>query len=53
VRWTIKLVEEMRDAIRAGTFSAHRANFLASYTPPDGTVRDAQRAKWAAAHTGR
>ncbi len=53
VRWTIKLVEEMRDAIRAGSFAAYHQSFLAAYTPPDGTVRDEQRASWAAAHTGK
>jgi queuine tRNA-ribosyltransferase len=49
LRWTIKLMEEMRGAIRAGTFGAFREGFLESYTPPDTTVRDEQRAKWVAA----
>lgn len=49
VRWTIKLVEEMRNAVRTGTFAAYRESFLATYTPPNVTVRDEQRAKWAAA----
>ncbi|HLJ67914.1 MAG TPA: tRNA guanosine(34) transglycosylase Tgt [Chloroflexota bacterium] len=48
VRWTIKLVEEMRDAITAGTFSALRREFVAGYTPPNPAVRDEQRARWLA-----
>jgi queuine tRNA-ribosyltransferase len=46
IRWTIKLVEEMRAAIRQGTFADLHAAFLASYTPPDPAVRDQQRARW-------
>jgi queuine tRNA-ribosyltransferase len=46
IRWTIKLVEEMRAAIRAGTFAELRSSFLAGYTPPDATVRATQRKRW-------
>lgn len=53
IRWTIKLVEEMRLAIRAGTFASLRHEFLANYHPPDGAVRDEQRAKWVAARQER
>jgi queuine tRNA-ribosyltransferase len=53
VRWTIKLVKEMRDAIEVGSFADYREAFLAEYTPPDSSVRGEQRAKWAAAHAGR
>jgi queuine tRNA-ribosyltransferase len=53
VRWTIKLVEGMRAAIRQGRFREERDEFLSRYTPPDATVREAQRAKWAAAHNRR
>jgi queuine tRNA-ribosyltransferase len=48
VRWTIKLVEEMRAAIRAGRFAELRAAFQAGYVPPDSSVREAQRARWLA-----
>jgi len=53
VRWTIKLVEEMRGAIREGSFAGYRETFLAGYTPPNATVREEQRARWAAAHGRR
>jgi queuine tRNA-ribosyltransferase len=53
VRWTIKLMEEMRKAIRSGTFQEYKSGFLAGYTPPDSVVREQQRAKWAAAHGRR
>jgi queuine tRNA-ribosyltransferase len=46
LRWTVKLVEEMRAAIAAGTFTDLRDAFLASYRPPDGAVREEQRARW-------
>ncbi|MGI8967507.1 MAG: tRNA-guanine transglycosylase, partial [Chloroflexota bacterium] len=49
IRWTIKLVEEMRDHIRAGTFATLRADFLAEYRPPNAEVRDEQRQRWLAA----
>jgi queuine tRNA-ribosyltransferase len=53
VRWTLKLVEGMREAIREGTFRAYRDEILANYTPPNSAVRDEQRARWAAAHGRR
>jgi queuine tRNA-ribosyltransferase len=49
LRWTIKLVEEMRKAIAAGTFATFRSDFLAGYTPPDATIREDQRRRWIAA----
>lgn len=48
IRWTIKLVEEMRTAIGNGTFSEYRHAFLAGYTLADAGRRDEQRAKWLA-----
>jgi queuine tRNA-ribosyltransferase len=48
LRWTIKLVEEMRSRIRKGTFSTLRAEFLAGYTQSDPEVREEQRARWVA-----
>jgi queuine tRNA-ribosyltransferase len=53
VRWTIKLVEEMRQHIREGDFVAYRNAFLAGYTPPDASVREAQREKWVQARHAR
>jgi queuine tRNA-ribosyltransferase len=53
VRWTLKLVEGMRAAIRTGTFEEYRAEFLASYTPPNSAARDEQRAKWTASRGRR
>ena len=49
LRWTIKLMEEMRGAIRAGSFRAFRDDFLERYRPPDSSVREEQRARWVAA----
>lgn len=49
LRWTIKLVQEMREHIRAGTFAAFRQDFLAGYAAPDSAVRDEQRTRWMAA----
>jgi queuine tRNA-ribosyltransferase len=46
IRWTIKLVEEMRAAIRQGTFAALRAEFLTGYRAPDERVREEQRERW-------
>lgn len=46
LRWTIKLVEEMRRHIAIGTFEPFRREFLAGYRAPDEAVREEQRAKW-------
>jgi queuine tRNA-ribosyltransferase len=53
VRWTLKLVQDMREAIRESRFLAYRDEFLAGYRPPDSAVRQEQRAKWAASHGRR
>lgn len=50
LRWTIKLVEEMREHIRLGTFAGFRRGFLAGYTPTDASVREEQRWRWNAAN---
>jgi queuine tRNA-ribosyltransferase len=49
LRWTIKLVEGMRESIRLGQFGKYRQEFLARYRPPDAEVRDEQRKRWMAA----
>lgn len=46
IRWTIKLVEDMRDAIRAGTFDALHAEFINRYRIADEGVREEQRRRW-------
>jgi len=47
IRWTIKLVEGMRQSIRDGGFAAYRASFMEGYTPPSVELREQQRGKWA------
>ncbi|HEX8917498.1 MAG TPA: tRNA guanosine(34) transglycosylase Tgt [Chloroflexota bacterium] len=49
LRWTVKLVGEMRTHIQAGTFAAFRDGFLQGYTPPNAQMREEQREKWIAA----
>lgn len=52
LRWTIRLVEDMRRHIRAGTFTSFHRAFLAGYATVDEAVREQQRARWVAArHT--
>lgn len=46
VRWTIKLIEHMRHAIRANEFVGFRNQFLASYALPDTIRRDDQHNRW-------
>lgn len=53
IRWTLKLVEGMREAIRDERFCDYRAEFLREYTPPNGEVRAEQRARWVAAQGRR
>jgi queuine tRNA-ribosyltransferase len=48
IRWTIKLVEEMRAAIQSGRFATLRDRFMAEYRPPDEAVREEQRVRWRA-----
>lgn len=43
VRFMVRLMEEIRGHIRAGTFNAFKAEFLAVYRIPDQEVRQAQR----------
>jgi queuine tRNA-ribosyltransferase len=46
VRFMLRLAEEARAAILAGTFPAFRDAFLAQYVPASEAVREAQREKW-------
>ncbi len=49
LRFMIRLVEDARSAIQAGTFPAFREAFLSSYQSTDEEVRVTQKAKWLAA----
>ena len=49
LRWTIRLVEDMRAHIRAGTFTMFHREFLSGYATVDEVVREQQRARWVAA----
>jgi queuine tRNA-ribosyltransferase len=48
LRWTIKLMGAMREAIAAGTFQELHAGFLARYRTTDQEVRREQKARWQA-----
>jgi queuine tRNA-ribosyltransferase len=48
LRFVLRLIEELRDAIAGGTLAAYKAAFLARYAPADEGVRKAQRGKWLA-----
>jgi queuine tRNA-ribosyltransferase len=46
IRFMLRLAEQIRAAIRAGTFPAFRDRFLADYIPASEQVREEQREKW-------
>lgn len=46
LRFVVRLMEEMRQAILEGRFSAFREAFRGSYNPVDEKVRRSQRQKW-------
>ena len=48
LRFVLRLMERMRDAISAGEFTRFRADFLAKYRPTDETRRQAQKHRWVA-----
>ncbi len=48
LRFILRLMEEMRLALRQGTFSSFRKHFLAAYQPTDKEARAAQRERWRA-----
>jgi queuine tRNA-ribosyltransferase len=50
LRFLIRMMDEIRAAIIAGTFASWRDAFLAGYRPASATMRDAQREKWLARH---
>lgn len=51
VRYLVRLMERIRCAIEAGTFSDFALEFLSRYRPADETVRAVQRAKWLQRHS--
>ena len=46
LRFILRLMAEMRDAISAGHFTEYRANFLATYRPTDENRRQSQKHRW-------
>jgi queuine tRNA-ribosyltransferase len=46
LRFLARLMENIRQAVLAGTFEAFAADFLARYTPTDDEARVAQKRKW-------
>ena len=49
LRFILRMMEEMREAIFAGTFEAYRDEFHRRFTPPDQKARHEQRQKWLSA----
>ncbi len=49
LRFILRMMEEMREAILAGTFGAYRGEFHRRFTPPDQRARHEQRQKWLSA----
>ena len=46
LRFILRLMEEMREAILQGTFADYRKAFNQRFTPPDEATRRAQKQKW-------
>jgi queuine tRNA-ribosyltransferase len=46
LRFILRLMEEMRQAISEGRFQSYREEFHSNFTPPDERVRHVQRQKW-------
>ncbi|MCH7801465.1 MAG: tRNA guanosine(34) transglycosylase Tgt [Chloroflexi bacterium] len=46
LRFILRMMEEMRQAILEGRFEKYRAEFHSKFTPPDERVRHIQRQKW-------
>ena len=46
LRFALRMMEEMRAAILAGTFQTYREEFHRRFTPPDQRARHEQRRKW-------
>ena len=48
LRFILKLMADMRDAIAAGRFERFRSDFLAAYRPTDEAKRQTQKHRWVA-----
>ena len=46
LRFILRLMEEMRDAIVEGSFESYREGFHERFTPPDEKTRRTQKQKW-------
>lgn len=46
LRFVLRLMEEMREAIIAGRFESYREDFLRRFVPPDQDTRRLQKRKW-------
>ena len=53
VRFVLRLMEEIRFAIRDGAFEEYRAAFHARFVPPDERTRREQKRKWLEAQRRR
>ncbi len=53
VRFVLRLMEEIRAAIRAGEFEEYREAFHARFVPPDEATRREQKRKWLVAQRRR
>ena len=53
LRFVLRLMEEIRSAIRAGSFDAYREEFAAQFVPPDQRTQLEQKRKWLAAQGRR
>ena len=49
LRFVLRLMEEMRSAIKAGSFDAYREEFAARFVPPEQRTQLEQKRKWLAA----
>ena len=49
LRFVLRLMEEMRQAILDGSFDSYRADFRRRFTPPDEETRRTQKQMWLAA----
>ena len=53
LRFVLRLMAEMREAIERGSFESYRAAFHQRFTPPDEGVRREQKVKWTQAQRRR
>ena len=53
LRFVLRMMEEMREAITAGRFEAYREEFHRRFVPPDARARQEQRVKWLASQQGK